>query len=136
MAKKAVNKPKAAAATDGKPQIKPSKDTMTASELVQTAIFDMTEPLSKRQAKDFTDAVQANIAASLSEGRAVNFFGLLKIVPRLHTKGTRQVYKEFGNPDSGTMNKKYPAKVTLKLTALKKLKDSSPTVNKMGRKLG
>ncbi len=129
-------KPKAQAPTNSAPQIKPSKDTMTATELVQTAIFDMNDPLSKRQARDFTDALQANIAAALGDGRAVNLFGLLKIVPRFHTKGEREVYKEFGNPESGKVKKKYPPKVTLKLTALKKLKDSSPTANKMAKKVG
>ena len=43
----------------------------------------------------------------LQEGNPVNLFGLVKIVPRYHTKGERMVNKEFGNPDSPKVKKVY-----------------------------
>jgi len=127
---------KAKAATNGTPQIKPSKDTMSQSELAIEAVATMDDPLSIKQRKDFIDSLKAVIDDAISEGRAVNLFGLVKITPRLHTKGVREVFKEFGNPESGRVKKTYPAKTTLKVTALKPLKDALPNANKMARKVG
>ncbi len=138
MAKKTTKKKsgKAKAAANGAPQIKPSKDTMSQNELVIEATAVMDDPLSIKQRKDFINSLKAVIDDAISEGRAVNLFGLVKLTPRLHTKGTREVFKEFGNPESGKVKKTYPAKTTLKVTALKPLKDALPNANKMARKVG
>lgn len=134
--KKSKSKTKPKNSANGVPQIKPSKDTMRATELIREAVMTMDEPLSARQRIDFTDSLKAVIDDAISEGRAVNLFGLVKVTPRLHTKGVREVYKEFGNPDSGKVKKTYPAKTTLKVTALKPLKDALPNANKMAKKVG
>lgn len=134
--KKSKSKAKPKNSANGVPQIKPSKDTMRATELIREAVMTMDEPLSARQRIDFTESLKAVIDDAISEGRAVNLFGLVKVTPRLHTKGVREVYKEFGNPDSGKVKKTYPAKTTLKVTALKPLKDALPNANKMAKKVG
>ena len=121
-----------AASANGVPQIKAAKETVRFTTLVADANMELGEPLPKKSVKALMDSIEEEILAQLAAGRAVNLFGVIKLTPRLHTAGTREVYKEFGNPESGKVKKKYPAKVTLKATVLKKAKDELPKPAKMG----
>ena len=134
--KKKSKKGKSKAAVTDAPKIVAAKQTVSASELLVETNYKLDDPLSKRHAKEFADAMVEAIQEAIADGKAVNLFGLLKIVPRLHTKGTREVYKEFGNPESGRVNKKYPAKVSVKASFLKKTKESLPSVQKMQKRVG
>lgn len=134
--KKATSKKKGnVASSNGAPQIKPAASTMTAVELVREAVMAMDEPMSQRQRVDFTNCLKAVVDEAVADGRGVNLFGLVKIVPRFHTKGVREVFKEFGNPESGKVKKTYPAKVSVKATVLKTVKDALPTPNKMANRV-
>jgi nucleoid DNA-binding protein len=114
------------------------KGGLTAKQLVQDALFSMEDDLrlSKAQAADFVVSFQAVIDREIADGNPVNLFGYVKLIPRLHTKGKRQVYKVFGDSESGKVTKNYPAKTSLKVTVLKPLKDSLPTASKLIRKVG
>lgn len=131
-AKKTKRTSKAKAASNGVPQIKAARETVRFTALIADANFELDEPLPRKSVKALMDSVEEEILAQLAAGRAVNLFGVVKLTPRLHTAGTREVYKEFGNPESGKMKKKYPAKVSLKATVLKKAKDALPKTQKMG----
>lgn len=137
MAKKKTTKGKKAKTTAvTTPQIKPSKDTMSQAELLRETVAVMDDPVSIKQRKDFLDSMKSVIDDAISEGRAVNMFGLVKLTPRLHTKGVREVNEVFGDPTSKKVKKNYAAKTTLKVTALKPLKDALPNANKMAKKVG
>ena len=138
--KTAAAKPKAAEAatstnTDA-PKIIAMKGGLTAKQLIQEALFTMEDDLrlSKAQSLDFVASLTAVIDREIQDGNPVNLFGYLKVIPRFHTKGKRQVYKVFGDPTSGKVTKNYPAKVSLKVSILKPLKDSLPNAAKLGRK--
>lgn len=130
--KKATGK-KVAAKADDKPRIIPAKETVSAASLISEAAMMMDEPLSRSQTKAFVDSLGEIIEANLAEGRAVNLFGYLKIVPRFHTKGKREVREVFGDPESKMIVKSYPAKVSVKASFLKKTKDALPQASKLGR---
>lgn len=119
---------KAKPAVTEAPKIVAMKGGMTQKQLVQEALFTMEDDLriSKAQAADFVESLKAVIEREINEGNPVALFGFLKLVPRLHTKGKREVYKVFGDPESGKVTKTYPAKVSLKVTILKPLKDILP----------
>jgi hypothetical protein len=137
VAKKKTTKGKKAKTTAvTTPQIKPSKDTMSQAELLRETVAVMDDPVSIKQRKDFLDSMKSVIDDAISEGRAVNMFGLVKLTPRLHTKGVREVNEVFGDPTSKKVKKNYAAKTTLKVTALKPLKDALPNANKMAKKVG
>lgn len=133
--KKKATKKKA----DGTPQIIAAKGGLTASQFLKEVNFTMDNPLKASDLRDFQASIEAVVAAELSEGNPVNLFGLVKIVPRLHTKGERMVNKEFGNPDSPKVKKTYKAKTSFKTGQgifTKKVKDQMPSVVKLTKKLG
>lgn len=135
---KSKSKAKAKKPVTDAPQIIAAKGGLTASQLVKETLLMMEDDLriSKKQATDFTESITAVIEKALSEGQPVNLFGFVKLVPRLHTKGQRLVNEEFGNPESPKVMKKYPAKVSLKATVVKKAKEALPQVPKMQKALG
>lgn len=137
MAAKKKSAAKAAPADNGAPKIIAMKGGLTQTQLIQEALFTMDDDLrlSKPQAADFVASLRAVIDREISEGSPVNLFGYLKLIPRFHTKGKREVFKVFGDPTSGKHTKTYPAKVSLKLTALKPLKDALPSAASLGRKV-
>ena len=87
--------------------------------------------LTKKQGKDFVESLLAAVEDEIGKGHPINLFGLVKLVPRYHTSGEREVLKEFGNADSGKMKKKYKPKVSLKATVFKRVKDQLPGAAKM-----
>lgn len=125
----------AAPATEA-PKIIAMKGGLTANQLVNEVLFTMDDDLriSKTQAADFVASLKAVIDREIGEGNPVNLFGYLKLIPRFHTKGKREVFKVFGDPTSGKTTKTYPAKVSLKATLLKPLKDALPSAAILGRK--
>jgi hypothetical protein len=92
--------------------------------------------ISSKVAREFVSALQSVVSDKISKGQKINLFGIVQIVPRYHTAGTREVYKIFGDPDSGRVKKRYKGKVTLAVKALKGLKDSMPTVNRVQKAAG
>jgi nucleoid DNA-binding protein len=129
-------KSKAAAPTDA-PKIVGMKGGLPVGGLVSEILAMMEDDLriSKKSAKDFTESLVAVVEREISEGNPVNLFGLVKVTPRFHTKGQREVFKEFGNPESGKHMKKYPAKVSVKATPSKKIKDALPSAAKLGKRV-
>lgn len=120
----------------GAPQIITAKGGLTAAQFMNEVLFTMEDDLrlSKKQAKDFSDSLVAVVERELGEGKPINLFGLVKIAPRLHTKGTRSVNTVFGDPESPKTTKKYPAKISLKTGQgifSKKVKDALPSVQKL-----
>lgn len=137
--KKAKNSPKVAHdPTKDAPKIIASKGGLTGPQLVNQALVLMEDDLriTKKQAADFSASLIAAAEQAFEKGEPVNFFGLVKLVPRFHTKGVRQVNEEFGNPESKKVTKKYPAKVSIKATIYKRVKDTLPTATVMGKKVG
>jgi uncharacterized protein YwlG (UPF0340 family) len=114
MAKKKAKGTKAS--ENGKPQIIVSKGADTQANLLKRVLATMEQEnwITAKQGKDFVESLRAVVESDISEGKPVNLFGLVRITPRLHTAGQREVYKEFGNPESGKTIKKVKAKVTLK----------------------
>lgn len=136
--KKGKKNSKAKTASD-EPKIVAAKGGLTAAQFANEVNYTMDEPLSRAQLKDLTASIEAVTVEQLKEGNPVNLFGLVKVVPRLHTKGVRMVNKEFGNPESGKVKKTYKAKVSLKGSQgifTKKIKDALPTVQKLQKKVG
>lgn len=132
--------PKTPAKNNGAPQIIAAKGGLTAVQLLERtlATMDQDKWITKAQGRDFVESLKAVVLDSINKGEPVNLFGMVKIVPRLHTAGTRVVDKEFGNPDSGKVNKKYKAKVSLQATQgifSKPVKDSLPTAQKLAAKI-
>jgi nucleoid DNA-binding protein len=129
---------KKAAPVGNKPQILTSKGGMTGKQLLDRVLAMMEEEnwLTKKQGKDFADSLVAVVEEEIEKGKPVNLFGLVRIVPRLHTAGEREVYKEFGNPDSGKVIKKVKAKTSFKTGQGifgKKLKDAMPSTTKLAK---
>lgn len=125
-------------AATGAPEILVMKGGLTASEFLKEVNFTLDDPLPAKQLRDLQASVEAVVAEQLSQGNPVNLFGLVKIVPRLHTKGERMVNSEFGNPQSPQVKKTYKAKVSLKATQgifTKKVKDNMPSVQKLQKVL-
>lgn len=130
---------KAKKATTEAPQIITMKGGLPVGKFVDEILLMMEDDLriSKKQSKDFTDSLVAVVERELGEGNPVNLFGLVKITPRLHTKGVREVNSVFGDKDSPKVNKKYPAKVSLKVGQgifTKKVKDALPSVAKLQKR--
>jgi hypothetical protein len=130
----------ARASNNTAPQIIEMKGGPSASKLLTETLFMMEDDLrlSKKQAEDFKDSLIAVVQREINAGRPVNLFGLVKIVPRLHTKGERMVNSEFGNPESPKVKKRYPAKATLKGSQgifLKPVKDALPTIQRMQKRV-
>lgn len=128
---------KSKADSNGVPKIISAKGPIPRGQLLDEILNMMEEDLviSKKAAKDFMESFVAVIEREVADCRPVNVLGLLKITPRFHTKGQREVNEEFGNPDSRKVVKKYPAKVSVKITPQKPLKDALPSVQVMGRKV-
>lgn len=122
---------------NGAPKTITMKGGLSKSQLVQETIFKMEDEfrVSKKVAADFVDSLIAVIEEQLGEGNPVNLFGLVKFSPRLHTKGVREVNSVFGDSTSPKVNKKYPAKVSVKVTAAKPIKDALPSVQKLQKKV-
>lgn len=121
-ARSSKTKTKKAAATTAAstaPKIINAKGGLAPGGLTAEILATMEDDLriSKAQAKDFVDSLVAVVEQQLQEGKPVNLFHLVKLVPRYHTKGTRDVFKVFGDPESGKVKKNYPAKVSLALRA-------------------
>ena len=130
---------KAGKKADGAPQILAAKGGLTASQFLKEVNFTLENPLKASDLRDLQASIEAVVAAELSQGNPVNLFGLVKIVPRLHTKGERMVNSEFGNPDSKKVKKTYKAKTSFKTGQgifTKKVKDQMPSVPKLTKKLG
>jgi nucleoid DNA-binding protein len=129
---------KKAAENNGAPKRIVAKANLSQGAFMKEVVFAMEDDLrvSNKQAKDFMDSLIAVIERELSEGNAVNFAGLVKLSPVLQTKGERMIPSEFGNPESPKVKKKYPAKVTVKATAMKKAKDALPSVQKLQKVIG
>jgi hypothetical protein len=138
---KTKSKSKSKKKDTGAPQIITAKGGLPAGKFM-VEILDMMEDdlrLNKQQAKDFSDSLIAVVERELGEGNPVNLFGLVKIVPRLHTKGVREVNSVFGDSESPKVQKKYPAKISIKSGQgifTKKVKDALPSVQKLQKKLG
>jgi hypothetical protein len=140
-ATKKKSKPQNKAKATGAPQIIAAKGGLTSAALLERtlATMDRDNWITKKQGRDFIESLRAVVTDALGNGDPVNLFGLVKIVPRLHTSGSRQVYKEFGNPDSGTTTKRYKAKVSLQATQgifFKPVKEALPTAQKLSKKMG
>jgi nucleoid DNA-binding protein len=135
--KKSSSKKKSGGATEA-PVTITAKGGLAQGKLLDEVLFTMEDELriSKKAGKDFMDSLVVTIERELAEGRPVNIGGLVKLSPRLHTKGERMVNSEFGNPESPKVKKKYPAKVSLKATVMKKAKDALPTVQKLQKIVG
>ena len=120
------------------PQIVAAKGGLTSASLLASVLETMDEEnwISKKAGRDFVDSFQAVVLDALADGQPVNLFGIVKLVPRYHTSGKRQVFKEFGNPDSGKVTKSYKPKVTLKATVMKNAKDALPVPAKMAKAVG
>ena len=136
---KKTSKKTAAKKGDGSPQIIVAKGGLSASQFLKEVNFTLDEPLKAGQLRDLQNSLEAVVEKELGKGRPVNLYGLVKIVPRLHTKGERMVNKEFGNPESPKVKKTYKAKVSLKATQgifSKKIKDAMPSVQKLQKTIG
>jgi nucleoid DNA-binding protein len=133
---KTKSKSKAKAPVTDAPKIVASKGGLTQAELAREVLFEM-EPdllISKKQAVDYINSLRAVVEREIAEGNPVNLFGIVKITPRLHTKGQREINEEFGNPDSKKVIKKYPAKVSVKATVLASVKNALPSVAKLQKR--
>lgn len=136
---KTKTKKKAGKKNDGTPQILAAKGGLTASQFLKEVNFTLENPLKAADLRDLQQSIEAVVREQLEEGNPVNLFGLVKIVPRLHTKGERMVNSEFGNPDSKKVKKTYKAKTSFKTGQgifTKKVKDNMPSVQKLTKKLG
>lgn len=124
--------------TSDAPRIIAAKGGLTQSALLMASLAKMEDDLliTRKQAKDFVESLLAVVDDEIGKGHPVNLFGMVKLVPRYHTTGTREVLKEFGNPESGKTKKSYKAKVSLKATVFKRVKDSLPGTAKMQRVVG
>lgn len=110
------------------PKILESKQTIPVSTLIRDAMNTMDgDFITSKQARAFLTAYTEIVEAHVKAGRKVNLLGLVQIVPRYHTPGTRMVNEEFGNPESKKIKKRYKAKVSLKYKPSLKLKASMPT---------
>lgn len=121
------------------PRIIVASGGLTANQLLVEINSTLDEPLSRKQLSDLNASVLAVVQDQLAQGEPVNLFGLVKIVPRLHTKGVRMVNSVFGDKESPKVKKTYKAKISLKTTQgifSKKVKDALPTVQKLSKKLG
>ena len=122
----------------GAPSIVVMKGGKTAAQLFNEVNLILDEPMTNAQKRDFMISLEQVVTDELAEGNPVNLFGLVKIVPRLHTKGERMVNSEFGNPESPKVKKKYSAKVSLKAGQgifSKKVKGAMPTVQKLQKRV-
>jgi hypothetical protein len=139
-AKKTGGKKKggAKAATTDAPKIIGAKGGIPQGALLNEVLLTMEDDLrvSKKQGQDFIESLKSAVEKELMSGRPVNLFGMVKVVPRFHTKGQREVNETFGDPTSKKVVKKYPAKVSVKVTPLKPVKDALPTVAKMQKVVG
>lgn len=136
--KKAAKKKNNNGNLDGAPQIIAAKGGLTAAQFLTEINSTLDEPLSRRQLRDLQVSIESVVVNELEQGNPVNLFGLVKIVPRLHTKGTRMVNEEFGNPESKKVKKSYKSKVSLKVGQgifTKKVKDALPTVQKLQKRV-
>lgn len=139
MAKKKTKTKKQKKGSDGKPQIIAAKGGKSQSEILSEILAGMDEEnwISKRVARDFVETLRTVVEDELSNGRPVQLFGIVKVTPRLHTAGVREVHSEFGNPESEMVEKKYKAKVSYGISKSSKiLKDALPSVQKMQRAVG
>lgn len=136
--KKRTSSSKKKASTNGAPQTITAKGGLAQGKLLDEVLFTMEDDLrvSKKAGKDFMDSLIAVIERELGEGNPVNIGGIVKLSPRLHTKGERMVASVFGDPTSPKVKKKYPAKVSLKATVMKRAKEALPTVQGLQKKLG
>lgn len=134
---KGGKKSKSKAAETDVPKIIGMKGGLAAGQLAAEVVATMEDDLrvSKKQARDFVDSLLAVVEREINEGNPVNLFGIVKLVPRFHTKGQREVFKVFGDPESGKQMKKYPAKVSIKATIPKRIKDALPSAAKLGKKV-
>lgn len=136
---KKASKAKTKAKDTDAPQIIVATGGLSAVDFAKEVNFTLDEPLSNKQLKDLRDSIQAVVVDQLEQGNPVNLFGLVKIVPRLHTKGTRMVNSVFGDSESPKVKKNYKAKVSLKATQgifSKPVKDALPSAQKLQTKLG
>lgn len=120
------------------PKIIAAKGGLSQSQLLDSVLAGMDEEnwVSKKVGNDFKDSLRMVVESELSEGQVVNLFGIVKLVPRLHTSGQREVFSEFGNPESEKVTKKYKAKVSLGVSKLKIATGALPSVQKMQRVVG
>ena len=133
-----TKKGKKSSAPLSEPQIIESKGGLTASQFIREINTTLDEPLTLAQLRDLKATVEMVVTEQLQAGEPVNLFGLVKIVPRLHTAGERMVNSEFGNPESPKVKKKYPAKVTFKATQgifTSAVKQSIPSVRALTKKI-
>ncbi len=135
---KSKKKSEAKPADSSLPQIIAMKGGLTAAQFMAEVNAMMDEPLARAQVRDLQLSIEAVVEKELSEGNPVNLFGLVKIAPRLHTKGERMVNKEFGNPDSPKVKKVYKAKTSFKSGQgifTKKVKDAMPSAQKLAKRV-
>lgn len=138
MGKKAAGSKKS---KTGKPEIIAAKGGLTAKQLVAEILEAMPEEdwITKKQGRAFAEALEEVVLSEIGDGRPVNLFGLVKIVPRLHTAGQREVHEVFGDSTSPMVVKKAKAKTTFKVGQgifTKRLKDALPNPNKLSKALG
>jgi len=134
----AKTKTKKSAKKVAEPQIIESKGGLSASQFLRAMNSQLDSPLTHKQLSDLKATVEMVVSEELSKGEPVNLFGLVKIVPRLHTAGERMVNSEFGNPESPKVKKKYAAKISLKATQgifTTAVKSSLPTVRTLAKKI-
>lgn len=137
--KKKGSKKKSSAATENEaPKIITAKGGMSQSQLLDAtlAMMEQENYIPKKAGRDFVESLKAVVAQEVGKGNPVNLFGLVKVSPRFHTKGQREVNETFGDPESKKVTKKYPAKVSIKATVFKIVKDSLPGAAKMSKAVG
>ena len=103
--------------------------TISQSELLGRALALMEDDtqIRRAQGKDFMESLAVAIERALADGNAVNIAGIVKLTPKFREGGRREVLKEFGKPEAGKITKNFPAKVSIRATALKRAKEALPS---------
>lgn len=112
-------------------------ETVTQAELRRRMLESMEEDLriSPKQAKDVVDSLSAAVCGALNEGDKVSLFGIVTLTPvfrlaKPKRKGTDRITGEEKTLDP------VPAKVAIRATASKRVKDALPDpTSKAGKAL-
>jgi len=125
--------------TNNVPKIIRAKGGLTQGVLLDSVLLEMEEEITRKQGQDFVRTLKALVEEEISQGRPVNVFGIVRIVPRFHTSGERTVLKEFGNPQSGKVKKRVKSRVSLATGQgifSKSVRDALPTPTKLKNLIG
>ena len=110
--------------------------TISQTELLRRTLALMEEEnfIQQRVGRDFMESMAQAVENALEAGEAVSIAGVVKLTPRFREGGMREVLKEFGNPSAGKVKKRFPNKMTLKATPLKRAKVALPSANSKAAK--